>query len=91
MFGYWKIMDGSIALCNWDGTLLADKRQAKKLRCQVARYTLIDGVLYRRGYTLPFLRCLNDKEADNVLREIDEGVCVNHSGARSLAFKALRK
>lgn len=32
-----------------------DKKQARRLKCQVARYTLIDGVLYRRGYTLPLL------------------------------------
>ena len=45
-------MDPIIAYIR-DGTLPADKRQARKLRLQVARYTLIDGVLYRRGYTYP--------------------------------------
>lgn len=74
-----------------DGTLPVDKRQARKLRCQAARYTLIDGELYWRGYTLPLLWCLTNKEADYVLREIHEGICGNHSGTRSLAFKALKQ
>ena len=30
------------------------------------------------------------EEADYVLREIHERICSNHSGARTLAFKALR-
>lgn len=57
---------------------------------QAARYTLIDGVLYRRGYTLPLLRCLTNKETYYVLREIHEGVYRNYYGTRSLAYKALR-
>ena len=40
---------------------------------------------------MPLLRCVDDEEADYVLREIHEGICGNHSGARTLAFKALRQ
>lgn len=83
-------MDPIIAYIR-DRTLPADKRQARKLRLQAARYTLIDGLLYRRGYTLPLLQCFTNEEADYVLREIHEGVCGNHSGARSLAYKALKQ
>ncbi|XP_024035481.1 uncharacterized protein LOC127899240 [Citrus sinensis] len=74
-----------------DGVLPEDKRQARKLKCRAARYTLLDEVLYRRGFTLPLLRCVDEEEADYVLREIHEGICGNHSGARTLAFKALRQ
>ena len=73
-----------------DGISPADKKQAKKLKYRVVRYKLLDGVLYRRGFTLPLLRCLDDEETNYVLREIHEGICGNHSGARTLAFKALR-
>ena len=74
-----------------DGVLPEDKRQIKKLKCRAARYTLLDGVLYRRGFTLPLLRCLDDEKTDYVLREIHEEICDNHSGARTLTFKALRQ
>lgn len=35
-----------------------DKAEARRLRCKAIRYSIIEGVLYRRGYTLPYLRCL---------------------------------
>ncbi|XP_024035603.1 uncharacterized protein LOC112096410 [Citrus clementina] len=86
--------------CSWrdpivsylrDRVLPPDKVRARKLRAQASRYTMIDGVLYRRGYTLPFLRCLDEDDADYVLREVHEGICGNHSGGRSLAHKVLRQ
>ena len=57
---------------------------------RVARFIIIDDVLYRRGYSLPYLRCASAKEADYMLHEIHEGVCGNHVGGRSLAGKALK-
>jgi len=64
-------MDPILAyICN--GILPEDKRQARKLKCRAARYALLDEVLYRRGFTLPLLRCLDNEEADYVLREIHE-------------------
>ena len=74
-----------------DGILQEGKKQARKLKCRATRYTLLDGVLYRRGFTLSLLRYLDDKKADYILREINEGICGNYSGARTLAFKALRQ
>lgn len=51
-----------------DGVLPADKLQVRKIRTQASRYTIVDGVLYRRGYTLSFLRYLDADDADYVLR-----------------------
>lgn len=53
-----------------DKILLTNKKQVRKLRCQVGRNIQIDGVLYRHGYTLPLLQCLDEDEADYVLCEI---------------------
>ena len=86
--------------CSWMDPIISyirnevlppDKLQARKTKAQVSRYTMIDGVLYRMGYTLPFLRCLDEDDADYVLREVHEGICGNHSGVRSLAHKVLRQ
>ncbi|XP_024046701.1 uncharacterized protein LOC112101039 [Citrus clementina] len=74
-----------------DEVLPPDKLRARKIRAQALRYTMIDGVLYRRRYSLPFLRCLDEDDPDYVLREVHDGVCGNYSGARSLAHKALRQ
>ena len=73
-----------------EGWLLEDKTKVRKIQIKVARFVIIDDVLYRRGYSLLYLRCANLKEADYVLREIHKGICGNHAGARSLAGKALK-
>jgi ribonuclease HI len=73
-----------------EGRLPDDKKEARRIRIQSARYTLIDEILYRRGYTLPLLKCLSTAEAENVLKEIHEGVCGSHSGSLMLAHKVVR-
>ncbi|XP_020412920.1 uncharacterized protein LOC109947377 [Prunus persica] len=72
-------------------TLPDDKAQARKLRYRSARYTVINDVLYKRGYTTPYLKCLTAEQGDYVLREIHNGVCGDHSGSRSLAHKTFRQ
>ncbi|KAI5328567.1 hypothetical protein L3X38_027964 [Prunus dulcis] len=56
-----------------NGTLPEDKTQARKLRYRSARYTVINDVLYKRGYTTPYLKCLTAEQGDYVLREIHNG------------------
>ncbi|CAL9019406.1 unnamed protein product, partial [Prunus brigantina] len=74
-----------------DGTLPTDKSQARKLRYRSARYTVINDVLYKRGYTTPYLKCLTKEKGDYILREVHSGVCGDHSGSRSLAHKVFRQ
>ncbi|KAM2808648.1 hypothetical protein FF1_043864 [Malus domestica] len=73
------------------GTLPNDKVQAKQIRYKVTRYLIINDQLYKRGFNLPYLRCLMPAEAEIVLREIHEKVCGDHTGSRSLAHKAFRQ
>ncbi|XP_075670025.1 uncharacterized protein LOC142639773 [Castanea sativa] len=63
-----------------EGKLPDDKENARKLKVTAARFVLIKNVLYKRGFSRPYLRCLGREEADYVMREIHEGVCGNHSG-----------
>nr|KYP33710.1 Transposon Ty3-I Gag-Pol polyprotein [Cajanus cajan] len=63
---------------------------AKKLRTQAARFSVVGGELYRRGFSSPLLKCLDPEQANYVLREIHEGICGSHSGSRTLAAKVLR-
>ena len=65
------------------------KNEARKLRIKSANYVLMDEVLYKRGFFQPYLRCLARDEANYVLREVHEGACGNHSGARSLVHKVV--
>ena len=40
---------------------------------------------------MPLLKCATLSEAKYIMREIHEGICGNHAGGQSLAFKALRQ
>ena len=73
-----------------DGQLPEERDKARKLRVSSARYVFMDEVLYRRGFSQLYLRCLAPNEANYVLREIHEGAYGNHSGARSLVHKVVR-
>ena len=72
------------------GTLPNEKDAARKLKVQASRFVLIRDVLYKRGFSRPYLRCLSHDEVDYVMREVHEGICGNHSGARSLVHKLIR-
>ncbi|XP_015961768.1 uncharacterized protein LOC107485744 [Arachis duranensis] len=73
-----------------DGSLPKEIPDKKRFRRQASFFTLMDNVLYRRGYSRPLLKCLDRGEANLVLAEAHEGICGIHSGARSLAQKILR-
>ena len=71
--------------------ILPDGRDtARKIKVQASRFVLIRDVLYKRGFSRPYLRCLSHDEADYVMREIHKGIYENHSGARSLVHKLIR-
>ena len=72
-----------------DGKLPEGKDEARKLRVRLARYVLMNKVLYKRGFSQPYLRCLAPDEANYVLREVHEEACDNHSGAKSLVHKVV--
>uniref|UniRef100_A0A2N9FSH1 Uncharacterized protein n=1 Tax=Fagus sylvatica TaxID=28930 RepID=A0A2N9FSH1_FAGSY len=72
------------------GTLPDDRHEARRLKVRASRFLMLQGTLYKRGFSLPYLRCLAPDEANYVMREIHEGVCGDHSGARALQRKIVR-
>ena len=66
-----------------EGKLPQERDEAHKLRIKSAKYILMDEVLYKRGFSQPYLRYLAPDEVNYVLREVHKGACGNHSGARS--------
>ncbi|XP_024178700.1 uncharacterized protein LOC112184690 [Rosa chinensis] len=73
-----------------DGLALDDKVEARRLQLRSARYTIMNGKLYRRGHCFPNLKCVTPEEGHKIMKDIHAGVCGNHAGARSLAHKTLR-
>ena len=74
-----------------DGSLPDDPKEAAKIKARSARFTNHKGSLYKRGFFTPFLKCIVEKDTEYVLREVHEGICGNHIGARALAGKVLRQ
>ena len=72
------------------GILPEGKDATRKLKVQTSRFVLIRDVLYQRGSSQPYLRCLSHDEADYVMREVHEGICGKHLRARSLVHKLIR-
>nr|GEW07907.1 reverse transcriptase domain-containing protein [Tanacetum cinerariifolium] len=67
-----------------DGTLLSDRKEARKLRIKARQYELLDGIFYRRSFLTPWLRCVGPLQAEYMIREIHEGSCSMHAGLRSV-------
>ena len=73
-----------------DGVFPDEKEAARKLNVRVARFVLIKDVLYKKGFSHRYLRCLGNEESDYVMRKVHEGICGNHSVSRSLVHKLVR-
>lgn len=72
------------------GELPANPIEARKIKVRGARFTIIDGTLYKRSFTMPLLKCLGPQEAEYALAEVHSGICGEHLGGRALAAKILR-
>ncbi|KAG7558951.1 Ribonuclease H-like superfamily [Arabidopsis thaliana x Arabidopsis arenosa] len=73
-----------------DGEVPTEKWAARKLKAKAARYTLIDGELFKWRFSGPLLICVEGNEARRVMEEVHGGSCGNHSGGRALAIKIKR-
>ena len=70
------------------GELPNDRGRAHKIQIKSARFSLVDGQLYKRSLGGPYLTCLTPKQGQYVLAELHEGICRNHPRGRTLAHRA---
>lgn len=68
-----------------------DKTKSPTNQCKSRRFFTKDGILYRRTFTLPILRCVGPNEANYCLIEIHEGLCGDHMTTKALAYKIIRQ
>ena len=73
-----------------DEHLPQDAEEAKKIKKRATRFTILNDILYKRGFFLPYLKCVDEDEAKYILEEIHEGICGDHAGPRSLISKVIR-
>ena len=51
---------------------------------------MLNDELYKRGFSQPYLRCVEEEEFKYILEEVHEGICGDHIGAKSLVRKIMR-
>jgi hypothetical protein len=54
-------------------------------------YTLVDGILYKKGIVQPLLKCITQGEGKGLFQEIHFRICRSHIGPRALSMKAIRQ
>ena len=69
---------------------LDDKAAAECIARQSAHYTIIGGLLYRRGAGGVLMKCIRLATGKQLLDEIHAGQCGVHAASRSLVEKAFR-
>ena len=73
-----------------DEHLPQDVEEARKVKKKVARFTILNDTLYKRGFSMPYLKCVDEEEAKYILEKIHEGVCSDHASPKSLVSKVIR-
>ncbi|XP_071688410.1 uncharacterized protein [Rutidosis leptorrhynchoides] len=73
-----------------NGTLPVDGATARKNRMKAPMYMLRDGVLFKKSFTAPLLRCVGPVEVETIVMEVHEGTCGMHSGFRTVVGKIMR-
>ena len=72
------------------GVLLPDEDEPRHLKWKASYYVILDGKLFKRGLTTPLLKCLNNQQANYVIRELHEVIYGLYTRGRSLATKVVR-
>ncbi|GJV30777.1 reverse transcriptase domain-containing protein [Tanacetum coccineum] len=77
--------------CLEKGVWPKDKNKACNLRVKINQYAIENGVLFKKSYLVPMLRCIGPLQANYVIRKIHMGSCGMHSGPRTIVRKAMRQ
>lgn len=71
------------------GILPEDAKEARKMRINALNYTMYGGRLYWKGHSTSWLKCVTNREAEAVIKEINFGVCGVHGGPQVTAQRIL--
>ncbi|GJZ24386.1 reverse transcriptase domain-containing protein [Tanacetum coccineum] len=80
-----------IVRCLEEGIWPKDKNEARFLRAKIGQYIMESRILFKMGYLVPMLRCVDPLQANYVIREIHMGSCGMHVGPRAVVRKAVRQ
>ena len=69
-----------------EGELPQYPRETKVVKKNSKWYLMIDGYLFRDGFSHPLLKCISSKEANNVMNELYESTTRSHIRGRTLSL-----
>ena len=72
-----------------DGILQLGPTEGRKIKKNSTKYTLIDGKLFRHGFTHSILVCVSGEQSTRIMAELYEGIFDSHVSGRSLSSKAI--
>ncbi|XP_023746717.1 uncharacterized protein LOC111894856 [Lactuca sativa] len=72
------------------GVLPDDHDEARKIRIKAPSYAMVNGELYKKGFTSPWLKCVDQAKGGEILQEAHSGQVGAHEGAKALTGKVLR-
>ena len=70
---------------------IEDEASTARMAVRARNYTLVEGILYKKGIVQTLLKCISQSEGKNLLQEIHYGSCGSHIGPRALSTKAIRQ
>ena len=50
----------------------------------------MNDAMYKKGFSMSYLKCVEESKAKYILEEIHEGVCRDQTGLRSLVSKIVK-
>lgn len=71
------------------GVMPDDHNEGRKIRIKAPSYVLINGELYQKGFTVPWLKCIANSKGKEALQEAHMGQVGAHEGTRALKGKVL--
>nr|GEV49155.1 reverse transcriptase domain-containing protein [Tanacetum cinerariifolium] len=80
-----------IIKCLEEGVWPTDENEARTLQMKIGQYVVEDRVLFKKSYLSPMLRCVGLLQANYIIREVHEGACEMHAGARFVVAKITRQ
>ncbi|GKD33438.1 reverse transcriptase domain-containing protein, partial [Tanacetum coccineum] len=80
-----------IIKCLEEGVWPTEENEARTLRMKISQYVMEEGVLFKKSYLAPMLRCVRQLQANYIIREVHKGAYGMHARSRSVVAKIMRQ
>ena len=73
-----------------NGLFPAKSIEAKTVKRNARRYTMVDGNFFRHNVTHPILTCVSGDQCTRIMTELHEGICGSHIREQALLLKVIQ-